>query len=459
MIAYNGAWGDSSHADPEWFDYTNGTFHATQEEGATAYLTFNGSAVYVIGARRTNHGKYSATLDGSTTVYNGDVSVDQFNCTLYSQTSLAAGQHDLILENQWTGENPTWFDIDYMIITSGDGNPATQSSETTLDDSAASNITYTSGWESSPNGFEQYYYMSTMHRTNIQGASANILFYGNAITLYGATSNNHGLFSITLDGIPISYTLNGSAPVNQTRWQNMLYYSGGLSSSLHNMTVAHADPDTSKYFDLDKVVVSQWPEAQALDLDPSSSLQPVVPSVPPSSSNTGASKSSTQPVKKGLIAGAVILAIVVAILLGVIVLLVVGRRRRLQHTDSEEAAVPGIEDLGPATMWQIEPFHTAGQTDKRHEHEPKREPGREDHECDDRDDLPFSAPEQPVKPSAMMLSAHIVTSPRRIQPPRALFSDARSLRTPGLPPPAYSEITAVMLQDENVFDVAELPPA
>ncbi|KAJ3553754.1 hypothetical protein NM688_g3447 [Phlebia brevispora] len=419
MVAYNGVWYDSSHEDPEWFDYTNGTFHATQEEGATAYLTFNGSAVYVVGARRTNHGEYSATLDEATTVQNGEAPVDQFNCTLYSHTGLDEGQHEVILQNEWPPDTPnTWFDIDYMVITSGDGNPATQSTDTTLDDSGTPNITYTYGWDTSPNGLQQYYYMSTMHRTNLEGASAYIIFHGNAITLYGSTSYNHGLFSIALDGVPLPYTLNGSAPVNQTRWQNMLYYSGGLSSSLHNMTVTHADPNDTMWFDLDKVVVSNWP-VQMVDLNPSSSssTQLAAPTVSSASSGSG-DGGPPHSVNKRLIAGVV--TAIVAVVLFSAVLLIVCRRRQTSHTDGE-----GVAPMNRAcgfrsanTRWQIEPFPTEERTNEQGQHVRKF-----------REDLPS---EQPVPVSFPTTGTDL----RRMLSSQA---HAQSSHSPGLAPPAYDE--------------------
>lgn len=66
-------------------------------------------------------------------------------------------------------------------------------------------------------------------RTNTQNAAASLLFYGNAVTAYGATSVNHGPFTVQLDGgTPV--TLNGSAPT--LRYQNML-----VGLPCHRMTV------------------------------------------------------------------------------------------------------------------------------------------------------------------------------------------------------------------------------
>lgn len=60
---------------------------------------------------------------------------------------------------------------------------------------------------------------SSFSRTNTQGASATISFEGNSITVYGATSYDHALFSVQLDGDD-PMLLNGTAPV--PRYQNML---------------------------------------------------------------------------------------------------------------------------------------------------------------------------------------------------------------------------------------------
>ncbi|PSS34144.1 hypothetical protein PHLCEN_2v1812 [Hermanssonia centrifuga] len=104
-------------------------------------------------------------------------------------------------------------------------------------------------------------------RTNVNGASASLLFNGSAITVYGATSTDYGLFSVSLDGnAPL--LLNGSAPM--FRPQNMLYYAGGLSDEVHSLTFTNADPNGS-WFDLDKFVVSTWQTLDDIAISSSSS--------------------------------------------------------------------------------------------------------------------------------------------------------------------------------------------
>ena len=57
--------------------------------------------------------------------------------------------------------------------------------------------------------------------TNQTGARATISFEGNSIALYGATSDNHGQYTVVLDG-GLSMQLNGAAPQGMFRPQNML---------------------------------------------------------------------------------------------------------------------------------------------------------------------------------------------------------------------------------------------
>ncbi|KAI0091114.1 hypothetical protein BDY19DRAFT_886314 [Irpex rosettiformis] len=116
-----GVWGDSSHSDPFWQSYSNGTFHPTNYTGATATLTFNGSAVYLYGAFRGNHDQYSVTLDGTTTVKNGYSNGEKFQQLMFSATNLNNVQHQLVLKNTYTTTGPSWVDVDYILVTSGDG--------------------------------------------------------------------------------------------------------------------------------------------------------------------------------------------------------------------------------------------------------------------------------------------------------------------------------------------------
>ncbi|KAI0783846.1 hypothetical protein BC629DRAFT_529054 [Irpex lacteus] len=228
QYAPSGAWSDSSHADAAYTSYLNDTFHATNASDATATVTFNGSAVYLYGAFRGNHDVYRVTLDGDNTFRNGRSNgSDEFQQVMFSATGLSRDQHELVLKNNYTTTIPSYVDVDYVVITSGDGNSQTQSNDTVLDDGDPS-IVYSEGWEDTPNQLITDYYNNTFHVTNQTGARATITFEGNAIAVYGATSDNHGPFTVVLDG-GISTQLNGTAPTGVFRPQNLLVLLGGRS--------------------------------------------------------------------------------------------------------------------------------------------------------------------------------------------------------------------------------------
>ncbi|KAI0091119.1 hypothetical protein BDY19DRAFT_933898 [Irpex rosettiformis] len=342
LIRYDTTWSDSSHADDYWSAYSNGTFHATDQYGATATLTFNGSAIYLYGAFRPNHDTYWVTLDGNVTVGNGNPNstMNLFQHLMYSATNLPDGEHHLVLQNKYSTAGASWVDVDYMLVTSGDGNPVTQSHDTVLDDVNKS-IRYSAGWDISPNDVTANYFKNTAHRTSQPNASATISFEGNSITVYGTTSMDHAAFSVELDGgTPI--VLNGSAPV--TRFQNMLYFAGDLSNSSHTLTIANMDT-SGMWLDLDKVVISKW-GSWAISGDTSHSTNG-------STSTSGPSSSSpVGPIVGGVVAGVVCILIVLGLFF------FYRRRHRMRGVDRIHTGAISKEDIFDGPEVTIEPFNS-----------------------------------------------------------------------------------------------------
>lgn len=67
------------------------------------------------------------TLDGAQTTALGldpdGADINQFNATLFNQTGLdTSKQHQILLQNHYTTTAPSWLDLDYVILTTGDGN-------------------------------------------------------------------------------------------------------------------------------------------------------------------------------------------------------------------------------------------------------------------------------------------------------------------------------------------------
>lgn len=68
---------------------------------------------------------YSVTLDGTTTLKNGNSNggPQLFQQLMFSATNLSEDQHQLVLENRYTTPNPSWVDVDYILVTSGNEDP------------------------------------------------------------------------------------------------------------------------------------------------------------------------------------------------------------------------------------------------------------------------------------------------------------------------------------------------
>ncbi|KAI0684588.1 hypothetical protein BC835DRAFT_616767 [Cytidiella melzeri] len=336
LIHYIDHWSDSNHADDYWSAYSNGTFHSTDVYGATATLVFNGSAVYLFGAFRPNHDVYSVTLDGNVTVANGNSNstASFFQSVLFQATDLDTHQHRLVLQNAYTTPAPSYVDVDYVLVTSGDGNPDTQSFDTVLDDRNP-NITYSSGWSA---GGNSSYFNDSVHRSSHSGASAQIFFEGNAVTVYGTTSAVHAAFSVVLDGgAPLA--LNGSSSV--TRFQNMLFYAGGLSNGSHTLTLTNVDT-SGMLLDLDKVVVSKWGNWTMADI------------TGVNQDGSSAAKINSSQTSTGLIIGGSILGIV--LILTALGLLFLRRRQWLHGVDRVRTGALSKEEMFASSDNGIEPF-------------------------------------------------------------------------------------------------------
>lgn len=70
----------------------------------------------------SSQGNYQSTLDGI--VQNSSAHADTaiFDAVLFSATDINTAPHQLVLRNAPDASPNTAFDIDYMVITTGDGN-------------------------------------------------------------------------------------------------------------------------------------------------------------------------------------------------------------------------------------------------------------------------------------------------------------------------------------------------
>lgn len=228
----------------------------------------------------------------------------EFQVPLFTAGSLEPKkQHTVFLSDASTDSNKSWSDIDFARITLGDGVNSTVSTDITLDD-GASNTTHLDGWNSGSNStLANQYYQSTSHLTQRMGAAANMSFWGNAIQIFGAVSNNHGPFTVSLDGGPTA-ELTGAAW--QFYPQTLLYSYSGLSGGPHNLVITYTSQNSSEWLDLDNVIVSRWEEPRSFSGDSSKKPKSISP---------------------GIIAGIVVAAVAFLVLLGFLFFFLHRRRR------------------------------------------------------------------------------------------------------------------------------------
>ncbi|KAF8749653.1 hypothetical protein RHS01_09908 [Rhizoctonia solani] len=117
LIQYQPQWFDSYNLpatrDPHVNKYNGASFHSSQTNGSTATLKFHGTAVYIYGAKRFNHGFYSVSIDGSC--------LTQQMATPWTRTvprkQLTDTIHTLVLANIIRDNARPFVDIDCIVWT------------------------------------------------------------------------------------------------------------------------------------------------------------------------------------------------------------------------------------------------------------------------------------------------------------------------------------------------------
>jgi len=236
-----GAWnaGDIPSApDSLANQYQNSTF-TTCTTGGTATLNFNGTSVWIFGAKRGNHGNYSVSLDGQSPLMFSGLQADpgSFQFPLYFATGLTQGPHKVVVTNVPIDSNHPWFDIDFITWQTQYGG-ATESSTDALqeDDNSAWSYSPASSWSTDVSqlpGFSS----GSGHATFTDGSSATYRFNGDTISIYGAVGPAAAPYTVSLDGGPVT-TYNGT----ELRYypQSLLYYADNLGPGNHMVNlVAH----------------------------------------------------------------------------------------------------------------------------------------------------------------------------------------------------------------------------
>ncbi|KAF9267228.1 hypothetical protein L218DRAFT_985249 [Marasmius fiardii PR-910] len=124
-FTFTGAWSVNScpncGSQPDSGQAHNGTWHASNNQLATARLDFTGSAIWVYGilAPASNQGSINITLDGKSSVYNSSGNTNSsftYNELLFNASSLSAFSHTLTFKSIAGDDSGHSVLIDYVVV-------------------------------------------------------------------------------------------------------------------------------------------------------------------------------------------------------------------------------------------------------------------------------------------------------------------------------------------------------
>ncbi|KAL1740151.1 hypothetical protein HDZ31DRAFT_48065 [Schizophyllum fasciatum] len=222
--------------DPETGKYSDGHFTLTNQPGSSASFTFNGSAIYIYGAKRRSAGIYVVELDGESTSYSGRDPAGQFQVPLFAQDSLDSRLHTVKITNR----EDLYLDIDYITWTASLEGDYSPSLTTTQDDDPIFSYSPSNAWSTSASDIPSLdkFNGGTAHGTRQDGASVSIEFTvrsGQAVQLFGGTGAQRGPYDVQLDGgepQTFNATKRDVTPI-------LLFYADGLDDNKHTLTVTN----------------------------------------------------------------------------------------------------------------------------------------------------------------------------------------------------------------------------
>ncbi|KAJ7875322.1 hypothetical protein B0H14DRAFT_3130764 [Mycena olivaceomarginata] len=316
-----GAWTEGSKTtDSLASSYSNGgTFTLCTTQGSSATFTFNGTQVYVFGAKRGNHGPYSVTLDGTQTLFDGFSATAIFG-TLFVSDVLKQGKHTVTVTNQLTDTTKPFLDLDFITWTSTvTDNGESKTLEDTTDAFAYSPAT---SWTTDLSGSQLTGFSSNNgHLTLTTGASVAVSFSGDFITVFGPVGPSIARYSVQVDGADAG-TFNGTKEAYTA--QVALYQATGLGAGHHTLELTSQPAVGGQLLAVDFVQVSPA-STTAVGSGSGSSTGSSPTKTGSAVKNT--SSSSIGPAVGGAIGGVIVLAVLI------LLIFFIYRRKRRREQD------------------------------------------------------------------------------------------------------------------------------
>ncbi|TDL27782.1 hypothetical protein BD410DRAFT_713444 [Rickenella mellea] len=255
LITYGppGAWQevdpDGDDLSPHYFDQTR---TGTPVLGATASFQFYGSAVWLFGAKRADHGIYNVTLDGATTSLNGTGN-ELYQTPIFTATGLTLGNHSVTLINAQVNDSFPWLDLDYIVWQTEIGQATDTLISAVIEDAEPAFVYQPQGaWNTNPPGVSSFSNGSG-HGTITDGAYVTFTFAADAVELFGSVGTAMSNYSVQLDnGAPVMYNANRLSNYEKVP----LFFATDLSAGNHTLKIVNVPTSTGLGLSIDYASIS-----------------------------------------------------------------------------------------------------------------------------------------------------------------------------------------------------------
>lgn len=267
LIHYDSTWlAGNSWDDPLADQYFRGTFQTSNVTGSVATFSFNGTAFWIYGAKRTNHGTYTVTVDGASFAGNTGLSnTNLFQQVLFNQSGLTQKLHTVSLTN--TATQSLYVDID-MVAWQTEFNE-TQLVTETVDDADPRFQYQQLAWNTNPANVNLFN-NGTGHSTSVSDASVTFIFSADSVSIFGTTGPSNGLYTVSLDS---QQAAQYNATTYLTFYEVMLYHADNLGPGQHQLTITNLPETNGQTLNIDYALLTSSSTA-------SSSGSPVGSSTP-----------------------------------------------------------------------------------------------------------------------------------------------------------------------------------
>ncbi|KAG2132465.1 uncharacterized protein EDB93DRAFT_1176770 [Suillus bovinus] len=264
LIHYDSTWAAGNSGDDPLADqYFRGTFQTSNVTGSVATFSFNGTAFWIYGAKRTNHGTYTVAVDGANFAGNTGLSnVNLFQQVLFNQSGLTQELHTVSITNTATGN--LYVDID--MVTWQTEFSGTQLVTETVDDADPRFEYQEPAWNTNPAGINLFN-NGTGHSTSVSDASVTLTFTAESVSIFGTVGPGNGLYSATLDS---QKTIQYNATTYLTFYEVMLYHADNLGPGQHQLTLVNLPETIGQTLNIDYALLTSSSNSSSSSGSPTS---------------------------------------------------------------------------------------------------------------------------------------------------------------------------------------------